>query len=140
MDIEIYCTKKQIKMNLFLYISSVSAGFPSPADDYIDKSLDLNEYLIAHPSATFFVRVKGDSMIGAGIHTGDILIVDRSLEATNNKVIVAFIDGEFTVKRIFFANKKLYLYADNPDYEPIEITDEMDFRVFGVVTYVIHAV
>jgi len=120
--------------------AKVKAGFPSPADDFIDRNLDLNEYLIKHPSATFFVKVEGDSMVQAGIHSGDILIVDRSLEAENNKVIIAFLEGEFTVKRLKKKDKKLYLLAENENFEPIEITEDMDFEVWGVVTYVIHGV
>ena len=93
-------SEKHAKYKLPLFISRIPAGFPSPADDYIDKNLDLNESLIKHPAATFFVRVEGDSMVDAGIYSGDILIVDRALETINNKIIVAILDGEFTVKRI----------------------------------------
>lgn len=116
----------------------VQAGFPSPADDHIDGTLDLNEHLIKHPAATFFVRVTGDSMIGAGIHSGDILLVDRSLQVTDNKIVIAYINGEFTVKRILLRNNKCSLIAENKDFEPIEITPEMNFEIWGVVTYVIH--
>lgn len=123
-----------------LYISKVSAGFPSPADDFIDKKLDLNEFLIEHPVATFFVRASGNSMIGAGIHSGDILIVDRALEAGDNKIVIAILNGDLTVKRIRKQNDKLFLVADNPQYRPIEITEEHQFEVWGVVTYVIHSV
>jgi len=123
-----------------LYLSNVSAGFPSPADDYIEKSIDLNEYLIEHPASTFFVRVKGDSMINAGIQNGSVLIVDRSLEATNNKIVVAILNGDFTVKRIKKYNEGLFLIAENPNYSPIEVTSNMDFEVWGVVVHVIHSV
>ncbi|MEO8399706.1 MAG: translesion error-prone DNA polymerase V autoproteolytic subunit [Ignavibacteriaceae bacterium] len=121
-----------------LFSSSVSAGFRSPAEDYIEKKLDLNELLIKHPSATFFVRVDGNSMINAGINSGDILIVDRALEPTNNKVVVAVVNGEFTVKRIKKNKEKIFLFPDNPDYPLIEVTLEMDFSIWGVVSYVIH--
>ena len=126
--------------SLPLYASSVSAGFPSPADDYIETALDLNEHLIKHPAATFFVKVKGDSMIGAGINSGDILIVDRSLEAKNNKIVVAIVNGDFTVKRFVKRKDKVYLLAENPEYEPIEVKQGMDFEVWGVVMHVIHSV
>ena len=121
-----------------LFLIPVSAGFPSPADDYIENRLDLNKHLIQHPAATFFVKVKGDSMIEAGIHSGDILIVDRALEATDKKVVIAVIDGELTVKRIRIIEKKIYLLPENRDYRPTEITDEMNFEIWGVVTNVIH--
>jgi DNA polymerase V len=117
---------------------TIAAGFPSPAGDYIDSRLDIFEYLIQHPTATFYVRVKGNSMINAGIHDGDLLVVDRSLEPKNNQVVIAVIDGEFTVKRISKYNNKLYLIPENNQFKPIEITDTMDFEVWGVVTFVIH--
>ncbi len=122
-----------------LFFVPVSAGFPSPADDYIENCLDLNKHLIKHPAATFFVRVKGDSMIEAGIHSGDILIVDRSLEATDKKVVIAVIDGELMVKRIKIVGKVIYLLPENHAYSPTEITESMNFAVWGVVTNVIHA-
>ncbi len=119
----------------------VPAGFPSPAQDYIEDVLDLNELLIQHPAATYFVRVEGYSMINAGIYPGDILIVDRSLEAANGKVVIAVLDGEFTVKRLS-VNKKgdYFLIPDNPDYQTIRITENIGFSVWGVVTNVIHKV
>jgi len=123
-----------------LFLQMISAGFPSPADDYIDKCLDLNEYLIKHPSATFFVRVEGDSMINAGIHHGDILIVDRSLEAAHKSIIVAVINGELTVKRMHTINDTLYLLPENDNFETITVREEMDFQVWGVVTHVIHSI
>ena len=122
-----------------LFLVPVSAGFPSPADDYIENCLDLNKHLIKHPAATFFVRVKGDSMIDAGIHSGDILIVDRSLDATDKKVVIAVIDGELTVKRVRIIDKKLYLLPENNEFSSTEITESMDFTIWGVVTNVIHA-
>ena len=116
----------------------VPAGFPSPADDYIERKLDLNAYLIKHPAATFFVRVIGDSMSGAGIHSGDMLIVDRSLEPSDNKIVIARLEGELTVKRIRKRREKLLLLPDNDHYEPVEVHEEMHFEVWGVVTAVIH--
>lgn len=116
----------------------LSAGFPSPAEGFIQKSLDLNELIIQHPSSTFFIRVIGNSMIKAGIFSNDILIVDRSLSVSNNKVIVARLNDEFLVKRIFIDDEKILLLADNDEYDPIEITNDMDFEVWGIVTYTIH--
>lgn len=121
-----------------LFLASVSAGFPSPAEDYIEGRLDLNRHLIKHPAATFFVRVAGDSMIGAGIHPGDILVVDRALEPQDSNVVIAVIDGELTVKRISQRQGKLFLVPDNQAYEPLEIVEAMEFEVWGVVTSVIH--
>jgi len=121
-----------------LFTSGVSAGFPSPAEDHIDQKLDLNELLIQHPGATFFVRVAGDSMQDAGINHGDILVVDRSLEAVSGKVVIAIVDGELTVKRFFQDNSSCRLIAANPNYPIVEITKDTDFSVWGVVTSVIH--
>ncbi|MFB0510118.1 MAG: LexA family protein [bacterium] len=137
---KIYPFEKHSKQEFPLFIARISAGFPSPADDYLDKKLDLNEYLIKHPASTFFVRVQGDSMINAGIHSGDILIVDRALEPTDNKIVIAVLEGELTVKRIRKIKDKLYLASENPDFSPIEINQEMNFEVWGIVTYVIHKV
>ncbi|ETW96651.1 MAG: hypothetical protein ETSY1_25770 [Candidatus Entotheonella factor] len=123
-----------------LFLVSVCAGFPSPADDYLEGKLDLNEHLIQHEAATFFVKVRGDSMIGAGIHCGDLLIVDRVLEPTDNRVVVAVVQGELTLKRLCKQDGKLCLRPDNGNYPPIEITEATDFEVWGVVTHVIHPV
>ncbi len=128
--------KKSLKQPLFL--TPVQAGFPSPADDFIEKKMDLNEFLIKNPPATFFVKVEGDSMIDAQISSGDILVVDRSIDATDKKIIIANLMGEFTVKRIRIIDKDFFLEAQNPKYPPIKITDDMDFEIFGVVTYIIH--
>jgi len=120
-----------------LYLSAISAGFASSAEDYIDKSIDLNEELVKHPAATFFVRVKGYSMIGCGIAEGDILIVDRSLDPQNNSIIIAYLDGEFTVKRVRKDNHGFYLIPENKNFKPIKVSDKSDFEVWGSVTYVI---
>lgn len=125
-------------LELPFFTSHIHAGFPSPAEDYLDKKLDLNEHLIQNPSATFFVKVSGNSMVNVGINDGDILIVDRSVEARDNKIVLGVINGEFTVKRIKKKNKRLFLLPENEQYEPIEITEEMDFRIWGVITYTIH--
>jgi DNA polymerase V len=119
--------------------SYVKAGFPSPAEDFIETQLDISKKLIKHPASTFLVRAKGDSMIEKGIQDGDILVVDKSLEAKNNSVVIAYIDGEFTVKRFVKKKNKVVLYPANSNYEPIEITPENDFLVWGVVTYVLHS-
>jgi len=134
---EIYGLDQSTKLELPLFSSRVPAGFPSPGDDYIDQTLDLNE-LVKHPSDTYLVKVEGDSMINAGIHDGDILVVDRALEADNNKVVVANLDGELTVKRLSIKDTRVLLMPDNPKYEPIEIRPLSDFRIMGVVTFVIH--
>lgn len=134
----IYGLDQKTKVVRPLFSCRVSAGFPSPADDYIDQRLDLNELLIANPAATFFVRVDGDSMTGAGINNGDILIVDRSLAATSGKIVIAIINGELTVKRLVQTAASCRLVAENPDYPDIEIDAESDFQVWGVVTSVTH--
>jgi DNA polymerase V len=147
-----------------IFITPVRAGFPSPATDYEEAKLDLNTHLIAHPNATFFVHIDGDSMIDAKIQSGDIAIVDRSLEARNGDVILAVIDGDFTIKKLEIRDlkgeaitdktdktnkktrltiatqntKQIRLLPENPEFEPIEITGNMTFVVWGVVTSVIH--
>lgn len=118
--------------------SPVFAGFPGHAEDFVESNLDLNKKLIKHPVATFFVRVKGDSMIDKDIKDGDILIVDKSLEPFNGAVIIAIIDGEFTVKTFIKKGEKVTLYPANEKYKPIEISEINDFRVWGIVTSAIH--
>ena len=126
------------KNKIPLVPSSVSAGFPSPADDYLDPAIDLNEHLISNPAATFLVRVKGNSMVDAGIQEGDVLIVDRSIMATNNHIIIAMLNGEFTVKRLKQRAGKTFLEAANSSFATIELKGEQELVVWGVVTYVIH--
>jgi DNA polymerase V len=123
-----------------LFATKVAAGFPSPADDHIEASLDLNQHLVKHPAATFFVRVEGESMLGAGIYPNDILVVDRSLKPANGKVVIAVVNGELTVKRLKVGKGTLTLLAENIQYPSIEITEDMNFSIWGVVTNVIHAV
>ena len=135
---KIFSVNTDKKIELPFYTEKLSAGFPSPATDYLEKSLDLNEHLIKNPSATFFVEIQGDSMIGAGIHSGDILVVDRSLEAQHGKIVVAVVNGDFTVKRLSWISGKIKLIAENPNYKPIEIKDGTDFEIWGVATNVIH--
>ncbi len=120
-----------------LFESRVSAGFPSPATDYEEDKLDLNKYLIKHPAATFFVRAIGDSMIGAGIHCGDLLVVDRSIEPRDKSIVIAVVNGELTVKRIRIG-EKITLEPENENYCACEIDENADFQVWGVVTNVIH--
>ena len=118
----------------------VSAGFPSPAADFTENTIDLNKELCENPLATFYIRVKGHSMINAGINNGDILVVDRSIEARDNKIAVCLVDGEFTVKRIKLDDNCLYLLPENPSYQPIKITEDNQFMVWGIVTYIIKSV
>ncbi len=121
-----------------LYAARVAAGFPSPADDYIQDWLDLNALLIRHPAATFFVRVAGDSMIGSGIHPDDLLVVDRAVRARSGQVVIAVLDGELTVKRLREDAHGIWLDPANESYPSIRITETMDCEVWGVVTHVIH--
>jgi DNA polymerase V len=118
----------------------VSAGFPSPAIDFLETSIDLNTALCKNPLATFYIKVKGNSMIDAGINDSDVLVVDRSLEPQNNKIAICFIDGEFTVKRILLEQDCLYLMAENPSYPHIKVTEENQLIIWGIVTYVIKKV
>ena len=124
--------------NIPLYGDTVPAGFPSPADDYLDMDLNLHDYLVQHPSATFCVRAVGDSMVDAGIHSSDVMVVDRALNPKNNDIVLAVVNGEFTVKRIKKSENELYLMPTNDNYRPIKITEEMNFQVWGVVTFIIH--
>ena len=136
--LELYASDTSTALNIPYFENGVSAGFPSPAEDHMHSKIDLNNLLIENPSATYYVRVNGDSMLGAGILSGDLLIVDRSIEVTNKCIVVAHLDGEFTVKRIKKIKKKIFLQAENNNYKPIEITKEMDFELFGVVAHAIH--
>ena len=142
-----FCSYKDI-MNKYLnsrvllpiYLCKVEAGLPSPAENYVEQELDLKEYLIRNSDSTFLVRATGKSMVNVGISPGDILIVDKSLEAKNNSIIIVSIDGELTVKRLIKDNdnKKLYLKSENLDYPNIDLKIESDTMVWGVVTYSIH--
>ena len=117
-----------------LFTSSVPAGFPSPADDHVENQLDLNEHFIRNPAATFCVRATGESMIGAGIFPGDILIVDRSREAFHGSIVIAVVDGELTVKRLYKKEGKLALNPENPAFSPIHINEAMELIIWGVVS------
>lgn len=124
---------------LTFYQSRVQAGFPSPADDYIDGALNLHELLIHHPPATFFVRVQGDSMIDAGIFDGDLLIVDKSISPHAGHIVIASLNGEFTVKKLMEKNGKPFLQACNPQFSAIPLSSDSDFSIWGVVIHSIHS-
>lgn len=135
---EVFFPDLQTVYKIPFAVSTISAGFPSPADDYVEVGLDLNEELVKNPAATFFVRVSGDSMIDAGIHNNDILIVDRSLEVRENKIVIAILNGELVVKRLRRIRGELFLVPENAIYPPIPIRPESECIVWGVVTNVIH--
>ena len=143
--------KMKNKIQLFLpdlenqielpYISSgIKAGFPSPAADFDESKISLDNVLVKNKEATFYAKASGNSMIGERIDDGDILLIDRSLEPKNNKIAICFIDGEFTVKRIKIENEDVYLMPENPNYKPIKISLENDLIIWGIVTYVIKKV
>lgn len=134
---DIFSADTETELKLPFVEDGISAGFPSPALDFVDLSIDLNKHLIKNPSATFYGRVKGDSLKNAGITNGDLLIIDRSLEPVNGKIAVCYIDGEFTAKRIKIEKKIIWLIAENENYTPIKITEENDFLIWGIVTHVI---
>lgn len=115
----------------------VSAGFPSPALDFVDVSIDLNKHLIEHPTATFYGRVQGESMKDAGINDGDLLIIDKSIEPTDGKIAVCYLDGEFTLKRIKINKTGLWLVPENEKYKPIRVEEVNNFSIWGIVTYII---
>ncbi len=129
--------KKENNLGQWLIEQGISAGFPSPADDFKEIRISLDKELVKNEEATFYARVSGDSMQGAGLENGDLLIIDRSIEPSNNKIAVCFVDGEFTVKRIKIESKKLYLIPENKKYSPIEINEENELIIWGIVTYVI---
>lgn len=139
-SLEVFSTSTNTKLNLPLVDKGISAGFPSPADDFLDTSIDLNKALIKNKDATFYGRVKGDSMIDAGLNDGDLLIIDKSIEPKDNKIAVCFIDGDFTVKRIKITKDIVWLIAENKNYKPIKVTKDNDFLIWGIVTNVIKSV
>ena len=122
-----------------LFTSRIAAGFPSPADDHLEPPMDLNSHLVKHPAATFIVKVDGDSMTGAGINNGDLLVVDRSLEAKSGSIVVAVVNGELTVKRLQIDRKRIHLAPENPSYRPIEIKEFSELVIWGVVAHVIRS-
>jgi len=130
--------EKRTSRPIPLSSGTVQAGFPSPADDYAEKSIDLNEQLVRNPTSTFFVRARGDSMKDAGITSGDILVVDKSIPAANRHIVVAMLDGDFTVKRLRRRNNRVFLESGNQEFPPREITPDQELVIWGVVTFVIH--
>jgi len=138
-NIEIYEPDISQGIQIPFFGSQIPAGFPSPADDYLEMSLDLNEHLIRNPSSTFFARVTGSSMINSGIYDNDIVIIDKSLQPKNGSILVCVIDGEFTIKRFKRVDDNTaYLMPDNPNFNPIKVDQNNDFTIWGVVTYTIH--
>jgi DNA polymerase V len=139
-EIEIYQVDHTSKISLPMAGESIHAGFPSPAQDYMLDSIDLNKECIRHPATTFYGRVVGDSMEDAGVHEGDILVIDKSLEPSDGKMAVCFIDGEFTLKTIFMKDNAILLVPANPQYPTIRVTEDNDFQIWGIVTYIIKRV
>ena len=137
-DLEVFSIDQETSLDIPFFDYQVPAGFPSPAQDYIDLDLDLHNYLVKNPSSTFCVRVTGESMRDAGINSGDIMLVDRSLDPKNRSIVLAVVDNEFTVKRVNVSEEGLFLMPENADFNPIKITSEMNFQVWGVITYIIH--
>jgi DNA polymerase V len=136
--LDFFAVDDEIASTIPMFSDAVQAGFPSPAEDHMDMDLNLNDHLAQNPSATFCVKAIGESMKDAGIQSGDIMIVDKSLEPSNRSIVLAVIDGEFTVKRVNMNENELYLMPENNSFSPIKITKEMDFQVWGIVTYIIH--
>lgn len=136
--LEIYAIDSTQPLILPLFDSSIAAGFPQPTDESVELTLDLNKHLVRHPSTTFYARVKGDSMQNAGIHDGDVLIVDRTLEARDGNIVVCMLGGEFTAKRVCEEEGFVFLRSANDAYDPKPVLDDKLFKVWGVVTYIIH--
>ena len=139
-NLTFFIPKKPNSLGAILIDTGISAGFPSPAEDFKEERLSLDDELIKNKEATFFARVSGQSMIGAGLNDNDLLIIDRSLEPANNKIAVCFLDGEFTVKRLKVTKEGVWLQPENPDYPIIKVTNENDFIIWGIVTNVIKKV
>jgi len=139
--VELIENEEQNQANtLPLYLCSVQAGYPIPADDAVAENIDLNQYLVKHPTATFLVRVVGDSMINAGINESDVLVVDRNLEPKPGRIVIAAVNGELTVKRLDKNEDGIFLMPENDDFAPIKINEEDNALIWGVVTNVIHKV
>lgn len=136
-NIDIFSISTETSLELPMIDEGISAGFPSPAQDFVDISIDLNKELIKNPSATFYGRVKGDSMKDMGIDNGDLLIIDKSLEPKNGKIAVCYIDGEFTMKKIKIEKDCCWLIPANDKYKPIKVDEDNDFIVWGIVIHVI---
>ncbi len=138
-DLPLSLKKTLTKSLLPVASESISAGFPSPADNYIETRIDLNEELIKHPNSTFFLRVSGDSMTGAGIYDGDLLVVDRGINASPGRIVVAILDGSFTLKRLTRQHNSLYLEAANPNHSAINLSKYNNVEIWGVAIYSIHS-
>ena len=138
--LEFFIPKKENGLGQWLAEEGISAGFPSPADDFKETRISLDRELVKNKEATFYARVSGDSMVGAGLDDGDLLVIDRSLNPENGKIAVCLVDGEFTVKRIKKEKNKLYLMPENNKYKPIELKEENELIIWGVVEYVIKKV
>ena len=136
--LDFYTPDFTTQLELPLAAGAISAGFPSPAEEYIELAIDLNKELIKHPAATFYARVKGSSMIDAGIADGDLLIIDKALEPKDGDIAVCFLDGEFTLKRLALKEDGIYLMPANAEFKPIRITEENDFLVWGMLAYIVH--
>ncbi len=137
---QVFKPGEQIHRDTLLFQSGVQAGFPSPAEDYVEGTLDLNEYFIRHPSATYILRVAGDSMIDAGIYEGDYVVVDRAVEPQNNDIVIASVNGEFTIKRFIKKDNQIILKPENINYQPIVITPDQELIIWGVVTAVLRKI
>ncbi len=135
--IEFYTAETNTELSLPVVTNGISAGFPSPADDFLDTSIDLNKALIKNPNSTFYGKVKGDSMKDVGIHDGDLLVIDKSLEPQDGKIAICYIDGEFTVKKIKIEKDCCWLVPANEKYQPIKVTQENEFIIWGMVINVI---
>ena len=137
---KVYKANPQSHQPTLVFQDDIPAGFPSPAEDYIEGSLDLNEHFIKHPTATYILRVAGDSMIDAGIYEGDYVVVDRSLDPQNNDIVIASVDGEFTIKRFVVKENTIILQPENINYEPIVINESTELMIWGVVTGVLRKI
>ena len=137
-NIDLFSIIKKKQINTPVFLDKVSAGFPSPVTDYMENKLDLNEYLIRHPAATFIVKASGSSMVNADIYSGDLLIVDRSVTPKSNNIVIASIFGDLTVKKLKKKEKSFFLISANDEYPSIEVKEEMECFIWGVVTYIIH--
>ena len=138
--LEFFIPKKENGLGQWLAEEGISAGFPSPADDFKETRISLDRELVKNKEATFYARVSGDSMVGAGLDDGDLLVIDRSLNPENGKIAVCLVDGEFTVKRIIKEKNKLYLMPENKKYKSIELKEENELIIWGIVEYVIKKV
>jgi DNA polymerase V len=136
-NLDLYSANTETSLEIPLVDEGIKAGFPSPASDFLDLSIDLNKELVKHPISTFYGRVKGESMKNAGINDGDLLIIDKSLEPTDGKIAVCFIEGEFTLKRIKLEKDYCLLMPENEDFEPIKVTEDTDFLIWGILVHVI---